>query len=766
MKYINQKLRRVKSKSFFYEYFRSYSIILAVPMITVVLLFGQAQKLVKEQIQIASYNTLKQFFERIDDIAKNSFDISVSIANNEKCNNYPRYAKQNPDKTTYEVWEISNFLQTYAEERYFDILVYYPIDDRVVSGKQASSKLDTYCDTFFSNTFGENANSLKEDFRSVVENASGKPTLYSMGGRGIDSYLCMAMKQVNSKNENNNFTTVLIFDQDYINKIIKSVDESKLNGGFLIHNAAKESIFSTDSELLSYGLEGYQGTKNAFEQMIESESYVLQIRESEIVETYYTYAVSSEYYWNKLFHLYIVCGMGLIVSLAIGILAARKEAKRVYKPLEVLVETIKKMGKYDYDDREKTEFEFIGSMFQKNADEINSMNNDLRKGLEAKREKFIYSLLNGSKKIVVEDTDNIFSANGIELCSNYFVVVILNIEHPGKVGVFPEHFMLSNVFGELINEDNMGYVVPLPIGRYAIFVNMKKGMTNERLNALLKEGKDFLEQYFEMIMTIGISSIKEGIADIHTAYEESSLALKYKYLFGKGSIIHYGQISDRNFDDTSASESKVLHMISDYLLEGPTERSAEQIVKEIMRRYRINSQASMETVDSFKFETISALNRVVLRGGFGATQWRLMNQALLDCETLYEFTQCFIEILTKVYRKQQEQEARDICVKVFEYIENNYKQQLSLEFLGEHFGISSSYLSKLFKEKYQMSIPEAITRNRINGAKQQLRNTEKNIAEIAEDNGFLSSNVFGKTFKKLEGITPGSYREICKNENV
>ena len=109
MKYINQKLKRVKSKSFFYEYFRSYSFVLAVPLITVVLLFGQAQKLVKEQIQIASYNTLNQFFERIDDIAKSSYDISVIIANNEKCKNYPRYAKQKPDKKITSSEVIFNF---------------------------------------------------------------------------------------------------------------------------------------------------------------------------------------------------------------------------------------------------------------------------------------------------------------------------------------------------------------------------------------------------------------------------------------------------------------------------------------------------------------------------------------------------------------------------------------------------------------------------------------------------------------------------------
>lgn len=767
MKHIGQKFRRVKSKSFFYKYFRSYSIILAVPLITVALLFSQAQKLVKEQIQIASHNTLNQFFERIDDIVKSSYDISVTIASNDKCLNYPRYAKQKPDKTTYEVWEIFNFLKAYAEERYFDVLVYYPIDDRVISGKKASAKLDAYCDTFFANVFRENVDSLKEEFRSIVGNAPRKPTLYSMGGKGADSYLCMAMKQLNSRNEENSFTIVLLFEQAYISTILKSVEDSKLNGRFLIHNGAREAIFSTDRELLSYELEGYERTSNSFEQMIEKNAYVLQIRESEVVEAYYTYAVSRDYYWKKLFRLYIICGIGMLVSLAIGILTAREEAKRVYRPLELLVETLKKMGKSDYDDRTKSEFEYIESMFQKEVDEKIIMNNALRKGKEMKRENFIYSLLNGNHEIVTEDTNNIFSANGIELCSDYFAVVILHIGQPGNAGADLEHFVISDVFCELINEENQGYVVLLPAGKYAILVNAKKEMTNERLIALLREGKDFLKQYYEMSMTIGISSIQEGMEGVHKAYEEACLAIRYKYLLGKESIIHYCQVSDRTFEYAPTSESKLLFEISNYLSEESTEKNAEQIVEEIMQNYRINPQASMETIECFKFETISVLNRVVMQGGFGADQWKIMVQELLGSETLHEFAQSFTVILTKVYKKQQEQEAeRDVCVRAFEYIEANYmQQQLSLAFLGELFRITPSYLSKLFKEKYQISIPEFITRSRINGAKQQLRNTQNNIGKIAEDNGFLSSSVFVKTFKKLEGITPGIYREFFKKEN-
>ena len=74
--------------------------------------------------------------------------------------------------------------------------------------------------------------------------------------------------------------------------------------------------------------------------------------------------------------------------------------------------------------------------------------------------------------------------------------------------------------------------------------------------------------------------------------------------------------------------------------------------------------------------------------------------------------------------------------------------------------VSASYLSKLFKEKYDISIPDFISQTRVKSAKDDLKNTNKNIKQVAEENGFLSSTVFINTFKKWEGVTPGIYRNL------
>ena len=64
-----------------------------------------------------------------------------------------------------------------------------------------------------------------------------------------------------------------------------------------------------------------------------------------------------------------------------------------------------------------------------------------------------------------------------------------------------------------------------------------------------------------------------------------------------------------------------------------------------------------------------------------------------------------------------------------------------------------------------MTIADYITQVRIRHVKEELKNTNHSIQKIAENNGFSNSQTFIRIFKKLEGITPGMYREYIKNQD-
>ena len=72
--------------------------------------------------------------------------------------------------------------------------------------------------------------------------------------------------------------------------------------------------------------------------------------------------------------------------------------------------------------------------------------------------------------------------------------------------------------------------------------------------------------------------------------------------------------------------------------------------------------------------------------------------------------------------------------------------------------ISQYYLSHLFKQNLNMTINEYITRVRIEKSIELMKKREFSINDIMKMVGFNSQSHFTKTFKKLMGSTPASYR--------
>lgn len=84
--------------------------------------------------------------------------------------------------------------------------------------------------------------------------------------------------------------------------------------------------------------------------------------------------------------------------------------------------------------------------------------------------------------------------------------------------------------------------------------------------------------------------------------------------------------------------------------------------------------------------------------------------------------------------------------------------QLDLAMIAEHVGVSQSHLSRVFKSKYDIGLIQMLTIIRINKAKELLRQSNESIGKIAEQCGFSSDSALIHAFKRIEGTTPGEYR--------
>ena len=92
------------------------------------------------------------------------------------------------------------------------------------------------------------------------------------------------------------------------------------------------------------------------------------------------------------------------------------------------------------------------------------------------------------------------------------------------------------------------------------------------------------------------------------------------------------------------------------------------------------------------------------------------------------------------------------------YLDSHYTEELSLDFLSEHFFISKYYLSREFKKEFGTTIIQYLLTKKITHAKELLRYSDSSIEDIAALCGIGDPSYFNKVFRKLEGCTASEYR--------
>ncbi|MDR0267503.1 AraC family transcriptional regulator [Paenibacillus sp.] len=95
---------------------------------------------------------------------------------------------------------------------------------------------------------------------------------------------------------------------------------------------------------------------------------------------------------------------------------------------------------------------------------------------------------------------------------------------------------------------------------------------------------------------------------------------------------------------------------------------------------------------------------------------------------------------------------------VFQYIEEHYQEDLTVDLLSGLAGLSRFHFSRLFKELAGRTVTDYINALRINKSEYLLRNSHLNISEIALSTGFKDIYYFSRSFKKYKHVSPSEMR--------
>ncbi len=95
---------------------------------------------------------------------------------------------------------------------------------------------------------------------------------------------------------------------------------------------------------------------------------------------------------------------------------------------------------------------------------------------------------------------------------------------------------------------------------------------------------------------------------------------------------------------------------------------------------------------------------------------------------------------------------------VMRYIQDHFREELSLRQVADVLGVNPSYFSHHFRQVFGMRFTELVNQLRLEYAAQLLLTTDDTIATIVGVSGFQSLNNFYTVFKRNYGLSPNIYR--------
>ena len=105
-------------------------------------------------------------------------------------------------------------------------------------------------------------------------------------------------------------------------------------------------------------------------------------------------------------------------------------------------------------------------------------------------------------------------------------------------------------------------------------------------------------------------------------------------------------------------------------------------------------------------------------------------------------------------------------VAVRRYIENHYREPLTLDLLAQNVHMNKFHLAHIFSKEFGLSPFNYIQQLRIRESQELLRTTDYPLSQIAGMCGFSSPSYFSQRFSSTVGISPGEYRKRNRGKDM
>ncbi|UJF33917.1 helix-turn-helix domain-containing protein [Paenibacillus hexagrammi] len=540
----------------------------------------------------------------------------------------------------------------------------------------------------------------------------------------------------------------------------------------ILMNADSSLIGKPVSETGLTGLDQLSGQHGQFTTEIGKKPYAVTYLRSQLNGWIYLSVTSIESMTKESYKIgtytIYVCLLMLLISTLLAWLGSR----RMYSPIQRLLSQIDSLLSLN-NKRKANEFQLIGEQVHHLFQSKSRLENEVRQHIQQVRTLFLMKAYQGNMRQgeIIEKLQQFGYGTHMSEWHTMSVITLqidsIDNSRYEKQDIELLLFAVHNMVEELIAPERR--LAPVIMDQTVVTLigspDSDEHTFRNELYGLTEQLQREISSYLHLQVSIGMSLPIQTFTNMPIAYREGLEALKHRIKLGEGIIIQYENINSGKHYLNLNYPKHIEQELKDAIKVADKERSKEllkQMIQSVLdaplspQDYQIPLARLLNNLLIVMQESGVSLNQI--HQGKGSLFEELLDlQTAADIEDWY-WTQV-VHPMIRIFRDRQDAQYHNISEKIIDLVQRYYDTDLTLEECASQLHYNANYLSSIFRKETNHSFSEYLTAYRFNMAKKWLAETDMPIKDISAKLRYNNSQNFIRSFRKLEGMTPGQYRE-------
>lgn len=657
--------------------------------------------------------------------------------------------------------QLSNSLNQYKKESAIirDLCLYCPADDAVVTSSvwmDSQSYFENYC-----KLKGYEYDHWKSSFLDAYRYECYINSMYfdELAGDFIPMLVYVQSLPV-SPDADREAQLMILIDSDSFIDILSQKFPAYGAQTYIIDNTGAVLVSPAHEERLDMRIFSriQNNVSGTFEMELDGQRNVVLYSNSEKLKWTYLVCVPDNLFLQTLSRLNVIVIVSYIVCVALGAAAIFFLERRNYAPIRKMVSSLGG-GRAAFESG--NEFDYVSSRFHELSSAANRLEETVRSRDSALRDEYLLQLLNG---IRVDEAK--LREQKLDFSGSLVVLLQLTASN-GQAAAL--HDSMAGLASSLLPQASVCAVRP-DDGRLLLIVRTDGGEAPS--SEALQEAAELLvsaaQDELGAEVTAWISKTHEGAEGLRQAYGELREIGGYLESDSGVRVLSYENL-EANIEHGAVyfyplkTENRLIN-----LCRGGSREEAAALLQDVFSRNRRLISRDRAIAKCLCLNLFGTYVKIIntLNEQIGEADNALAVRLIEDGD-LAEQEQLLLELYDRLCARLQGslRGEQQIMQDIRSYVQEHYMEyDLSLDTIGEAFGLSAKYLSSYFKKHENVNLSDYISETRMQKARELLVSTNLSIEEIAGRVGYSGVVVFSRFFKKQEGVPPGKYRSIHRQE--